>query len=112
MIWAVFIVVLVLIFGVVVRYSRRLLYGGNYLYNFSDEKFAVKVRRFLSAMPAPENGGAGVSVEEIKKPIEKAYKILHKKVKKGEKLFEYEKWLYKKHFKIAEALEQNYDKST
>ena len=53
MIWAVFIVVLVLIFGVVVRYSRRLLYGGNYLYNFSDEKFAVKVRRFLSAMPAP-----------------------------------------------------------
>ena len=66
MIWAVFIVVLVLIFGVVVRYSRRLLYGGNYLYNFSDEKFAVKVRRFLSAMPAPENGGAGVSVEEIK----------------------------------------------
>ena len=109
MIWAVFIVVLVLIFGVVVRYSRRLLYGGNYLYNFSDEKFAVKVRRFLSAMPAPENGGAGVSVEEIKKPIEKAYKILHKKVKKGERLFEYEKWLYENHFKIAEALEQNYD---
>ena len=47
MIWAILIVILILIFGVVVRYSRRLLYGGNYLYNFSDEKFAVKVRRLL-----------------------------------------------------------------
>lgn len=109
MIWAGLIVILILIFGAVVRYSRRLLYGGNFLYDFSDEKFRTKIRRFLSKMPSPENGGAGVAADDVKKIVDRAYKILHKKTKKGQKLFEYEKWLYQNHFKIEEALGQNFD---
>lgn len=49
--------------------------------------------------------GKGLSSKLIVKYIKRAYKIIDKKYKSGEEIFEFEKWLYDNYYKLNESID-------
>lgn len=109
MIWACFITFLFLIAIICLKNANKPLECGEFLNKCQRDEFVKNVASFLSQMPRPTSGGAGVNVEEFDARIEKAVKVLRKKAKRGEPFFDFETRLYENHFKIKGALSENFD---
>ncbi|MDR3217077.1 MAG: DUF3131 domain-containing protein [Clostridiaceae bacterium] len=96
------------LFYIIFKNERGVLYG-DLTCRVSDEEFLKELDAAVSRNILPNRSGAGVSIS-FKGVIKKAYRMIARKVKRGDLLFDCEKWLYENHRLILRHLNKtSYD---
>ena len=96
---------LLMLFMLVVRFSRRLLYD-DFVVNADDAQFEEQIRKRAAFCALPRKDGAGTDISAFKGYVNSAYRIIKAKVRRNQTVYEYERWLYDNHYLIARYLKE------
>ncbi|MEG2107099.1 MAG: glucoamylase family protein [Clostridia bacterium] len=98
------IILILLIFSAIVKSSRRLLYD-DFVIDANNDEFIKQIEKLSFSFTLPSKHGKGAEARGLKPFIKKAHRIITKKIKKGENLYEYEKWLYDNYYVFVRKLD-------
>lgn len=102
---AIGIILLLLLFGILIKRSRRMLYSDFSTYT-DEDVFERQMGKLGSASGLPESHGKGIDIQPVKRCIVKAFKVIRRKVIRGEELYEFEKWLYDNNYIFKKILKE------
>lgn len=88
-----FVLIILFCLAEIFKNARKKLYE-DFSSDLSDEEFSLKISKLAKKLATPEPFGKGVEITPAEKAVRRAYRMIKKKVVKGETLYEAEKWLY------------------
>lgn len=98
--------IFLLFLGFAIKRSKRMLYS-----DFSTDttlpEFEAQFKKLARTFVLPESHGKGVELQPAAKYINKAYRLIKRKLIKGGELFEFERWLYDNHYIFTRVFKNN-----
>ncbi len=97
MFFAIWAILIFLALGALIKNSRRVLYDDFSTFTSPDE-FYKQMERLSRTLVTPAAHGKGVETATVESYINRAYRLIRRRLIRGDELYEFERWLYDNHY--------------